>query len=353
MPASESSYLRINNLPAYGSRIVEKNSGGIGGEIYLKESDISFFESTGNIIPGLGKNNNYKQVYELPEQNEYCFEYANIIDYLMEIKCEYSKPSLNFYANFDRTSDRWKNIDLFGWYYRVQRVLNQKRDLSFPFYVKKSSDGRCFFGSNDPDSLYNLIVTYTVIPNYTSMIIEKVYDYDGGYRYIFRLFFNVSSASIERRITSIRRESGLRTTKTTEELLIEAIKRKKGITLDEQHVEENKQMRQTKHFTNHYERDDVVAAAVKERAEGKCDLCGKTAPFLDVYGHPFLEEHHVDWLANGGEDTIENAVALCPNCHRMMHILNRECDVEKLRNRLIDYHNRYSELLDRFQEGNG
>jgi len=24
-------------------------------------------------------------------------------------------------------------------------------------------------------------------------------------------------------------------------------------------------------------------------------------------------------LSEGGEDTLENAIALCPNCHRKMH----------------------------------
>jgi 5-methylcytosine-specific restriction protein A len=46
---------------------------------------------------------------------------------------------------------------------------------------------------------------------------------------------------------------------------------------------------------------------------------------------PFLEEHHIEWLSKGGEDTIDNAVALCPNCHRKMHILNLKEDKEKLR----------------------
>jgi 5-methylcytosine-specific restriction protein A len=36
-------------------------------------------------------------------------------------------------------------------------------------------------------------------------------------------------------------------------------------------------------------------------------------------GTPYLEVHHVKWLALGGSDTVSNAVALCPNCHRLMH----------------------------------
>ena len=45
---------------------------------------------------------------------------------------------------------------------------------------------------------------------------------------------------------------------------------------------------------------------------------------------PFLETHHVIWLADGGDDSIENTVALCPNCHKKMHVLNLDEDVDKL-----------------------
>ncbi|WP_258000386.1 HNH endonuclease [Pseudomonas aeruginosa] len=44
-----------------------------------------------------------------------------------------------------------------------------------------------------------------------------------------------------------------------------------------------------------------------------------------VYG-AHTETHHIEWLANGGEDTVENTVALCPNCHRKMHVVNDESD---------------------------
>lgn len=45
---------------------------------------------------------------------------------------------------------------------------------------------------------------------------------------------------------------------------------------------------------------------------------------------PFLEVHHVKWLAKGGSDTVNNVVALCPNCHRKMHLLSRPVDIKKL-----------------------
>jgi 5-methylcytosine-specific restriction protein A len=67
------------------------------------------------------------------------------------------------------------------------------------------------------------------------------------------------------------------------------------------------------------ERDPGVRTWILRAAEGFCELCRQPAPFLDAEGVPFLEVHHVIPLATGGPDTITNAVALCPNCHRELH----------------------------------
>lgn len=67
-------------------------------------------------------------------------------------------------------------------------------------------------------------------------------------------------------------------------------------------------------------RNQVVVAAVLHRANGKCEKCKCDAPFLrDTDNTPYLEVHHIVTLAEGGDDTIENAIALCPNCHRQAH----------------------------------
>lgn len=68
-----------------------------------------------------------------------------------------------------------------------------------------------------------------------------------------------------------------------------------------------------------FERDPKVVRWVLDRAKGTCEHCGKPAPFLDKWKEPFLEVHHVIPLAEGGPDTVENARALCPNCHREAH----------------------------------
>jgi 5-methylcytosine-specific restriction protein A len=82
--------------------------------------------------------------------------------------------------------------------------------------------------------------------------------------------------------------------------------------------------------TTAYERNPYIVEYAKRRAAGFCQLCKAPAPFNDSGNKPYLECHHIIWLSNGGEDTIENTVALCPNCHAKMHILNPPPDVSKL-----------------------
>jgi len=71
--------------------------------------------------------------------------------------------------------------------------------------------------------------------------------------------------------------------------------------------------------TTVYRRSPDVIAEVLIRANGICEECGEMAPFIRKNGGPYLEVHHRVQLAKGGEDTVENAVAICPNCHRYAH----------------------------------
>ena len=84
--------------------------------------------------------------------------------------------------------------------------------------------------------------------------------------------------------------------------------------------------------TTTYQRDPNVVNYTLKRANGVCELCEQPAPFKKKNGEPYLEVHHVVQLANGGDDTIDNAAALCPNCHRKMHSLGLQSDISKLSN---------------------
>lgn len=80
-----------------------------------------------------------------------------------------------------------------------------------------------------------------------------------------------------------------------------------------------------------YVRDPKVIAWVLDRAKGRCEACGELAPFMTDKKFPFLEVHHILPLSKLGTDDIENAAAVCPNCHRRLHYsLDRKAYSEKL-----------------------
>lgn len=92
---------------------------------------------------------------------------------------------------------------------------------------------------------------------------------------------------------------------------------------------------------NQFIRNEYIREYSKIRAVGICELCEKPAPFIDIFGVPFLESHHVILLSKGGKDSIDNVVALCPNCHKKIHNLNLDSDIKKLLDKLEIYANAF------------
>lgn len=83
-----------------------------------------------------------------------------------------------------------------------------------------------------------------------------------------------------------------------------------------------------------FARSPAVVAEVLRIAAGRCEHCECAAPFLRADGSPYLEVHHVLTLADGGADMVDNAVALCPTCHRLLHhagAMDREAELSTLR----------------------
>lgn len=89
------------------------------------------------------------------------------------------------------------------------------------------------------------------------------------------------------------------------------------------------------------DRPEAVAATVKvwkrlasevehvlHRSGGACEACG-VAPFIKDDGSVYLEVHHVRRLADGGADRVDNAVAVCPTCHRALHHAANRNDLVK------------------------
>lgn len=77
--------------------------------------------------------------------------------------------------------------------------------------------------------------------------------------------------------------------------------------------------RQTK-ILNDFKRSAAVVVGALARANGVCEMpvC-RSELFKKDDGSTFLEVHHVIPLAENGDDTLINAAALCPMCHRELH----------------------------------
>ena len=81
--------------------------------------------------------------------------------------------------------------------------------------------------------------------------------------------------------------------------------------------------------TKSYDRNLDIREAALRLANGICQLCDENGPFL-LDGRPYLHAHHIEYLANGGKDVLENVIAVCPNCHEKIHKLELPEDKEKL-----------------------
>jgi hypothetical protein len=72
--------------------------------------------------------------------------------------------------------------------------------------------------------------------------------------------------------------------------------------------------------TRVYDRDALVVAIARLRADWRCEVPDCTTElFEDASGVRYVEVHHIDMLGQGGEDTPENVVCLCPGHHREAH----------------------------------
>lgn len=89
---------------------------------------------------------------------------------------------------------------------------------------------------------------------------------------------------------------------------------------DNKKAKGNKSPQQKAVISYLYVRDPAVVAYALKKAKGICGACGKEAPFISKStGLPYLEVHHEVMLKDGGQDTPDNVIALCPNCHREKH----------------------------------
>lgn len=92
-----------------------------------------------------------------------------------------------------------------------------------------------------------------------------------------------------------------------------------------------------------FARNPKLARQAKQRAGYRCEACG--FHFTDRYGvlgHEYLEAHHLDALAdrpelewtNEVQTSLERVVAVCSNCHRMLHRRKPPLSLDELREAL-------------------
>lgn len=110
---------------------------------------------------------------------------------------------------------------------------------------------------------------------------------------------------------------------TVEEELTERVKNSLNSSSEERKKrlqEANKKPEVIQIVSKGYKRNSDVIAEVLIRANGICERCSSVAPFIRKKDQtPYLEVHHIQTLAEDGDDTVDNSEALCPNCHRELH----------------------------------
>jgi Restriction endonuclease len=181
--------------------------------------------------------------------------------------------------------------------------------------------------------LFEVLVTTEYIYRGIVSLVDKPYQEiqkgdDGALRkvWMFPLKSQVSGQSISAVILDryVKEKE-----KIAEKLLLDDLKRRAK-------QNESDKVSNRKISSSVYIRDEFIAEYAKRRAKGICQLCKEKAPFSNEKGTPYLESHHINWLSKGGSDTISNTVALCPNCHRKMHVLNLHADKEILKKEAVD-----------------
>jgi predicted HNH restriction endonuclease len=77
-----------------------------------------------------------------------------------------------------------------------------------------------------------------------------------------------------------------------------------------------------------YDRNPLVIAVARMRASHRCEIRDCAHPTFETpEGVAYTEVHHIIPLAEGGEDTIENAASLCPAHHREIHLGKRAVEL--------------------------
>lgn len=197
--------------------------------------------------------------------------------------------------------------------------IKENKELKYYMYALREN--------YDPEYKYNeAIINSNDIPIYVFIKEGTVCSLNGIYEYIEyvteengRRWFRLA------KINSMDTESPMTKEEYDNELhkKIRNVKKSSENTLEEEKVKYevgNEKPEKIKTLVTEYKRDPNVIVKVLKRANGICEMCKEEAPFIRKSDEsPYLEVHHIEPLSEEGADTVNNAVALCPNCHAKVH----------------------------------
>ncbi len=95
---------------------------------------------------------------------------------------------------------------------------------------------------------------------------------------------------------------------------------------------------------NYYVSSPTLKEVLKCRYDFYCQVCHtriyrpkwvQTLPIKEQWKHLNADVHHIQSLAKGGSDLMENMLCLCPNCHRRFH--TQEHILEKRQGHLFTF----------------
>lgn len=71
-----------------------------------------------------------------------------------------------------------------------------------------------------------------------------------------------------------------------------------------------------------YKRQNYLMVQIKKYRNYKCQFCSTT--ILKANGDYYIEACHIKAKSEGGKDSLDNILILCPNCHKLFDYGNRE-----------------------------
>lgn len=82
------------------------------------------------------------------------------------------------------------------------------------------------------------------------------------------------------------------------------------------------------------EQSSIKRKMLKNQKIAHCEYCGnKTKEILQI--------HHIDSVANGGNNDLNNLIILCPNCHKAAHAgIIKKDELKKLKKEPNEHKNR-------------